>query len=106
MVQGRGTDALLPYGTYHAVGGAVTSWHEFAQAIVRTAVLQKRLASTPLIEAIPTSEYPTPARRPQNSALAPSAELQAAFGVEFDWARGLERAVQRMAPDHVTGSSS
>lgn len=103
VTQGRVTAELLPYGTYHAVGGAVTSWHEFAQAIVRTAVREKRLTNTPPITAISTAEYPTAARRPANSALAPSVELRSAFGVDFDWARGLERAVQRMAPDHSAG---
>jgi dTDP-4-dehydrorhamnose reductase len=26
-------ESRLPYGTYHAVGGAVTRWHGFAEAI-------------------------------------------------------------------------
>jgi dTDP-4-dehydrorhamnose reductase len=97
IVRRQAAGDVLPYGTYHAVGGAVTSWYEFAQAIVRTAVRQGRLARSPLISAIPTSEYPTPARRPQNSVLAPSAELRSMFKVEFDWPRGLERALERMA---------
>jgi len=99
------TSELLPYGTYHAVGGAVTSWHGFAEAIVRTAVRLKRLARAPLVTAITTAEYPTAARRPQNSALAPSAELQSVLEVELDWARGLERTIQLMATGRPATSS-
>jgi dTDP-4-dehydrorhamnose reductase len=84
----------LGYGTYHAVGGAVTSWHGFAEAIVSAAARLGRLARRPRVVAIPTSEYPTPARRPKNSVLAPSDQLQHAFAVEFDWVRGLDRTVQ------------
>jgi dTDP-4-dehydrorhamnose reductase len=98
MVQSRGMAEVLPYGTYHAVGGAVTSWHGFAEAIVRTAVRLKRLARSPLITAIPTSEYPTAARRPQNSALAPSVELQSRFNVDFDWSRGLDTMMEHIEP--------
>lgn len=88
----------LPYGTYHAVGGAAVSWHEFAQAILETAVSRRLLARLPLVTAITTSQYPTPARRPRNSVLAPSPELEALLEVELDWARGLERVVERTGP--------
>jgi dTDP-4-dehydrorhamnose reductase len=85
----------LPYGTYHAVGGAALSWHLFAQRIVDAAVDAGRLARAPRLLAIPTSGYPTPARRPANSVLKPSAELGSVLGVELDWTRGLERTVSR-----------
>lgn len=97
MVRGTRAQTLLPYGTYHAVGGPVTSWYAFAQAITRTAVRWRLLSADPAISAISTSEYPTAARRPQNSALAPSTELQDLFTVDFDWLRGLDKAVEQMA---------
>lgn len=90
-------DPRLPYGTYHAVGGAVTSWHAFAEAIVAVARSRGRLTSAPLVTAISTAEYPTPARRPRNAVLQPSAELRALYDVDFDWARGLGLAIDRMA---------
>jgi dTDP-4-dehydrorhamnose reductase len=89
-------ESRLPYGTYHAVGGAVTSWHAFAETIVAAARSRGRLTSAPLVTAISTAEYPTPARRPRNSALQPSPELKALYDVNFDWARGLSKAIERI----------
>ena len=90
-------ESRLPYGTYHAVGGAVTSWHGFAEAIVATARSRGRLLRAPLVTAISTAEYPTPARRPRNAVLQPSTELRALYDVDFDWARGLDLAIERIA---------
>lgn len=88
----------LPHGIYHAVGGEAVSWHEFAAAIVATASARGRLIGAPQITAIATSEYPTPARRPHNSVLAPSPELKALTAGGFDWRRGLERVIERLPP--------
>jgi dTDP-4-dehydrorhamnose reductase len=85
--------APLPYGTYHAVGGEVTSRHGFAEAIVAEARRSGRLSRDVRVNAVPTAEYPTRARRPANSALQPSTELRAFYGVDFDWARGLRSAI-------------
>lgn len=97
LAQDAGADARLPYGTYHAVGGPAVSWHEFAQAIVASAARQGLLSRIPRVTAIPTSAFPTSAKRPANSVLAPSPELRAAFDVTFDWRAGLERAIERLA---------
>jgi dTDP-4-dehydrorhamnose reductase len=96
IAQTAGAAARLPGGIYHAVGGAAVSWHEFAQAIVASAARQGRLARIPRVTAIPTAEFPTPAKRPANSVLTPSAELRASFDVTFDWASGLDRAIERL----------
>ncbi len=68
-------------GVYHLQGGGEASWHEFAVAVIE----QLREADAPSvrcreIKAIPTSAYPTPAKRPANSRLD-CAKLQQAFGV-------------------------
>jgi dTDP-4-dehydrorhamnose reductase len=59
------------WGTFHFAGTGSTSWHGFAEEIIDAAT---RFAvwpsgSKPRIEAITTDQYPTPARRPQNSVL-------------------------------------
>jgi dTDP-4-dehydrorhamnose reductase len=51
-------------GTYHLTNSGITSWHGFAQAIVAEAGL-----SVP-VEAIPSSDFLTPAPRPAYSVLA------------------------------------
>jgi dTDP-4-dehydrorhamnose reductase len=93
----RGAEARLPFGTYHAVGGAPTSWHGFAEAIVAAGVRHKLLARAPRVTAIGTADYPTPAGRPGNSVLKPSGEGGVVLGVELDWLHGLDVAVRRLA---------
>ncbi len=56
-------------GTYHAVAAGETSWHGYARHVIDFA----RRAGQPIkvadsaIAAVPTSAFPTPARRPGNS---------------------------------------
>jgi dTDP-4-dehydrorhamnose reductase len=70
-------------GTYHFAGTPDTSWAGFAQAIMAEAGFACR------IEEIPTSDYPTPARRPLNSRLDCST-LTRDFGIRRpDWRAGL-----------------
>jgi dTDP-4-dehydrorhamnose reductase len=79
----------LPFGTYHAVGGPIVSWHEFAEVIVQQAFDGGLIAKRVLVRAIASSEYPVPARRPANGALRPSGELERAVGTEMNWREGL-----------------
>src|SRR5690606_10821210 len=51
-------------GTWHLVAGGQTSWHGFAEAIFAEAVAAGLLERAPRVVAIPTSDYPTPAKRP------------------------------------------
>lgn len=54
-------------GVFHFAGDGITTWHAFAEAIVdyQAQWTHKR----PPLDAITTADYPTPARRPANSAL-------------------------------------
>ena len=56
-------------GTYHYTDAGSTSWHGFATAILAGATEAGFSLKTDSIEAIPTSGYPTPARRPAYSVL-------------------------------------
>lgn len=69
----------VPGGVRHLVAGGVTSWHGFAEAIFDEAVQRGLLANKPRLVAIPSSEYPTPARRPAYSALS-TARLASELG--------------------------
>ena len=57
----------VKWGTFHYAGRGATTWYGLAEAVLDTyhALGGKR----PALRGIPTSEYPTPARRPANSRL-------------------------------------
>jgi dTDP-4-dehydrorhamnose reductase len=74
-----GSGAEEARGIYHMSCAGATTWAGFAEAIFARARTGKMWAS---VTGIPTSEYPTPARRPENSVLS-NAKLKAAFGVEL-----------------------
>ncbi len=80
-------------GTYHAVASGQTSWHGYASHVIdfaRAAGVPVKVA-TGAIEAVPTSAFPTPAKRPLNSRLA-TARLRSRFGVVLpDWRHGVDR---------------
>jgi dTDP-4-dehydrorhamnose reductase len=64
------TAALLPterYGLYHVTNAGSCSWYEFARTIFQAA------GATADLTAIPSREYPAPARRPGYSVLAAGA---------------------------------
>jgi dTDP-4-dehydrorhamnose reductase len=66
-------------GIYHATGSGETTWFGFAKAIVDEARRLEPEAKLAKVEAISTSEYPTPARRPVNSRLD-CTKLERTFG--------------------------
>jgi dTDP-4-dehydrorhamnose reductase len=85
---------------YHLCCGRPVSWHEFATTIVALAGAMPgaglRLTPT-AIRRIPSSEYPTPARRPANSRLD-CARLESDFGLRMpDWQPYLARMLELLA---------
>jgi dTDP-4-dehydrorhamnose reductase len=83
-------------GTYHAVAAGETSWHGYAQYVIewaRANGLPIKVAAD-AVKPIPTSAYPTPARRPLNSRLS-TAKLQNALGLRLPpWQQGVERMLK------------
>lgn len=55
----------IEWGIYHYCNRPETTWHRFAREIFKQATGFENLKLNP----IATTEYPTPARRPQNSVL-------------------------------------
>ncbi len=89
-------------GTYHVAAAGETSWHGLARLAIDTArALRPELPwRVERIDPIPTSDYPTPARRPLNSRLD-TTRLQAAFGLQMPpWQGG----VRRMLTEFLTSS--
>ena len=87
----RGADKPEPWGVYHMTNGGETSWHGFAAAIQ---TLDAPGKPTRLV-AIPSSEYPTPARRPLNSRLD-NGKLERVFGIRLpDWRDALRLCMDK-----------
>lgn len=81
-------------GVYHATAGGETTWFGFAQAIFAAHAERNAAFRAPRLVAIPTSEYPTPARRPANSVLS-NAKLNTQLGVQLsDWRAGLDEVIR------------
>jgi dTDP-4-dehydrorhamnose reductase len=75
-------------GLYHLAPAGSTSWFGFATAV------RDALGLDCALKPIPTSAYPTPARRPPNSRLD-SSRFAAAFGL---WLPGWDRDLQLCLP--------
>lgn len=67
------------YGIYHYSGQPYVSWYEFAQHIFAAAEVQQ-LLNPPVLTAISTDGYPTPAKRPSNSRLN-LAKIEQDYGI-------------------------
>ena len=85
-------------GTYHAVAGGDVSWHDYARFVIefaRARGVAIKVTSEQILP-IPTSDYPTPARRPLNSRLS-TAKLQQRFGLRLPhWQQGVERMLNEI----------
>ena len=77
-------------GIYNFSNEGIISWFEFAEAI-------KEIIKCPCdVKPIPTSAYPTPAKRPAYSVLDKT-KIQEAFGIELkDWRGSLEACIEKI----------
>jgi len=85
-------------GLYHCVAGGETTWHAYAQYVIeRAKQLKPDLAlKVQAIEPVPTSAFPTPAKRPHNSRLN-TQKLQQNFGLQLPhWQQGVQRMLQEI----------
>ncbi len=85
-------------GLYHLVAGGETSWHGYASFVIDFA----RRAGIPLkvtpegIKSVPTSAFPTPAKRPHNSRMDTS-KLQNTFDLNLPmWPAGVARMLSEV----------
>lgn len=86
----RAMVAGAPGGTHHFAGAPNVSWADFAREIMARAGLACA------VQDIPTSAYPTPAKRPPNSQLDCTA-LELAYGIRRpDWRAGLDDILREL----------
>ncbi|EHL24473.1 dtdp-4-dehydrorhamnose reductase, partial [Acidovorax sp. NO-1] len=80
-------------GLYHCVAGGDTNWHLYAKYVLAQAQQAQPAIELKATEVapVPTSAFPTPARRPHNSRLD-TTKLRAAFGITLpQWQQGVAR---------------
>jgi len=80
-------------GTYHLAAAGETTWNGYARFVLESArALKPELTlKAQEVAPVPTSAFPTPARRPLNSRLN-TAHLRQTFGLSLpDWQHGVRR---------------
>jgi dTDP-4-dehydrorhamnose reductase len=78
------------YGVYHYSNSGVISWFDFAVAIA------KEGGKNCLVLPIPSSAYPTPAKRPRYSVMDCS-KLVKDYGIElYAWESGLKKCITKL----------
>ena len=78
------------YGTYHGVNEGYCSWYEFAMAIFQRAGVNIK------VNPMPSSEYPTKAKRPLNSRLAKENLDKNGFTRFPNWEDALDRYLKEI----------
>lgn len=85
-------------GLYHVVAGGEVSWHGYARFVLDFARQAGVTLKVPpeAIEAVPTTAFPTPARRPRNSRMN-TASFRKAFGLNLPpWQTGVTRMLSEL----------
>ncbi|MFC2970942.1 dTDP-4-dehydrorhamnose reductase [Azotobacter bryophylli] len=91
-------DASTLAGVYHLTSAGETSWCDYARFVLQQAQARgvSLKAGPAQVEAIPTSAYPTPARRPLNSRLD-TLKLRETFGLHLPhWQTGVARMLSEI----------
>lgn len=84
-------------GVYHWTDTGAASWYDFAVAIQEEALKIGLLTEAVRVTPIPSSEYPTPAKRPSYSVLDKSATWQALGHIAPHWRDSLRSMLSELA---------
>ncbi|NMM06729.1 dTDP-4-dehydrorhamnose reductase [Polaromonas sp.] len=88
-------------GIYHVAASGETTWHGYAKHVLAHAARARAAIKiiSKEVAPVPTSAFPTPAKRPHNSRLN-TAKLQAAFGLSLPpWQHGVNRMLEEVLED-------
>ena len=84
-------------GTWHFTNEGVASWYDFAESILQVGGKLGFPIRAKGVRPIPTSDFPTPAKRPPYSVLSKE-KIRAVLGYEIPhWSRSLEYMLARLA---------
>jgi dTDP-4-dehydrorhamnose reductase len=86
-------------GLYHLVAGGETSWHGYASFVIefaRREGIALKVAAHGAIKPVPTSAFPTPAKRPHNSRME-TTKLRRTFDLNLpSWETGVARMLSEV----------
>lgn len=85
-------------GLYHLVAAGETSWHGYAKYVIAQAQSAQSAIKivANMVDAVPTTAFPTPAQRPLNSRLN-THKLQSTFGLQLPhWQTGVARMLKEI----------
>ena len=83
-------------GLYHLVASGTTTWHDYAALVFAEARKAGMELALTTLNAVPTTAYPTPARRPHNSRLN-TEKFQKNFDLVLpDWDVGVKRMLAEL----------
>lgn len=88
-----------PTGVYHYCGVGETSWFGFAEAIFKCAYASGQLEKMPKLIPIPTTQYPTPAKRPKYSVMS-TAKIADAGITPVNWLPRVNLVLQKLKEGH------
>lgn len=87
--------SAFPSGIYQTTAAGSTSWYGFARAIVEALSSHETLKLRRIL-AIPSTEFPTPARRPPNSVMS-NDKFERTFGFRLEsWQAGLAEVIREL----------
>jgi dTDP-4-dehydrorhamnose reductase len=89
-------------GTYHFVNHGEASWCGLARAVFNK--LAERGGAAPVLEAIGTADYPTPAHRPANSRLSTAKLTQDLAIMPRPWRLAVDEVVDALLDQPALGS--
>lgn len=93
-------------GIYHLSARGETSWHHYAQTIVKllSALQLPHKLQSGAINAVPSSAYPTAAQRPRNSRLCVD-KLEQCFGVQLPtWEAPVAQCMEQLTGKNLPAS--
>lgn len=94
------TDRARLQGTYHVTAKGETTWHGFADYLLRGAAVRGLIKRAPIVTPIATNEFPTPAERPAYSVLD-TARFESTFDFAFPiWTAGVDDVLTYLS-EHV-----
>lgn len=83
-------------GLYHLVASGTTTWHDYAALVFEEARKAGIELTLNKLNAVPTSAYPTPAKRPANSRLN-TEKFQHNFDLTLpSWEKGVKRMLEEL----------